>query len=202
MLLAAYVQRAGLYNKRATTFWSSKCFLSSTFESSNSDLSQFLCQLKYKFLHIVPHFKAPVNAKVKLWGLECGATFMIQTSLLKTDCLVHIVELCLNRSCRHCTYSLLQASKLAIMIRQLKCTPFLPSFITKVQKSQTFLNAGWKFFQKLLFLVHTLISGIMDKESILLIGLQPSTTYFLLFHLSQVMIQPYLFLWWVFFSHC
>ena len=40
-------------------------------------------------VHTVPHFKAPVNAKVELWGLECGGTFIIQTSLLKIGCLVH-----------------------------------------------------------------------------------------------------------------
>ena len=37
----------------------------------------------------VPHFKAPVNAKVELWVLECGGTFIIQSSLLKVVCLVH-----------------------------------------------------------------------------------------------------------------
>ena len=40
-------------------------------------------------LHTVPHFKAPVNAKVELRGLECGGTFIIQTSSLKIGCLVH-----------------------------------------------------------------------------------------------------------------
>ena len=40
-------------------------------------------------VHTVPHFKAPVNAKVELWGLECGGTFIIQTSSLKIGCLVH-----------------------------------------------------------------------------------------------------------------
>ena len=39
--------------------------------------------------HTVPHFKAPVNAKVELWGLECDGTFTVQTSLLKIGCLVH-----------------------------------------------------------------------------------------------------------------
>ena len=39
--------------------------------------------------HTVPHFKAPVNAKVELWGIECGGTLIIQTSLLKIGCLVH-----------------------------------------------------------------------------------------------------------------
>ena len=82
MYLTAYLQRAGLNNKSATTFqssefhfgidWSLKmrycmkfylnrhkncekvklnmCFLLSKFESSNSDLSQFLCQLRQKFI--------------------------------------------------------------------------------------------------------------------------------------------------------
>ena len=27
-------------------------------------------------VHTVPHFKAPVNAKVGLGGLKCGGTFM------------------------------------------------------------------------------------------------------------------------------
>ena len=40
-------------------------------------------------VHTVPHFKAPFNAKVELWGLECGGTFIIQTSSLKIGCLVH-----------------------------------------------------------------------------------------------------------------
>ena len=40
-------------------------------------------------VHTVPHFEAPVNAKVELWGLECGGTFIIQTSLLKIGCSVH-----------------------------------------------------------------------------------------------------------------
>ena len=40
-------------------------------------------------LHTVPHFKAPVNAKLELWGLEYGGTFAIQTSVLKVGCLKH-----------------------------------------------------------------------------------------------------------------
>ena len=40
-------------------------------------------------VHTVSHFKAPVNVKVELWGLECGGTFIIQISLLKIGCLVH-----------------------------------------------------------------------------------------------------------------
>ena len=32
--------------------------------------------------HTVPHFKAPVYAKMELWGPECGGTFNIQTSLV------------------------------------------------------------------------------------------------------------------------
>ena len=39
--------------------------------------------------HTVPHFKAPVNAKMELWGLECGTTFSIQTSLLNISHLLH-----------------------------------------------------------------------------------------------------------------
>ena len=39
--------------------------------------------------HTVSHFKAPVKAKVYLWRLECGCTFITQTSLLKIGCLVH-----------------------------------------------------------------------------------------------------------------
>ena len=30
--------------------------------------------------HSVPHFKAPVNAKVVLWGLESGDIFSIQSA--------------------------------------------------------------------------------------------------------------------------
>ena len=40
-------------------------------------------------VHTVPHFKAPVNAKVELWSVACGGTFTVQTSLLKIGCLVH-----------------------------------------------------------------------------------------------------------------
>ena len=39
--------------------------------------------------HTVPHFKAPVYAKVELWGLECGGIFRIQTSLLVISHLLH-----------------------------------------------------------------------------------------------------------------
>ena len=37
----------------------------------------------------VPHFKAPVYVKMELWGLECGGTFSIQTSLLNVSHLLH-----------------------------------------------------------------------------------------------------------------
>ena len=43
-------------------------------------------------VHTVPHFKAPVNVKVELRGLECSGPFTIQTSLFKIGCLVQ--ELC------------------------------------------------------------------------------------------------------------
>ena len=39
--------------------------------------------------HTVPHFKAPVYAKIELWGPECGVTFSIQTSLLNISHLLH-----------------------------------------------------------------------------------------------------------------
>ena len=39
--------------------------------------------------HVVPHFKAPVYTKMELWGLECGVTFSIQTSLLIISPLLH-----------------------------------------------------------------------------------------------------------------
>ena len=39
--------------------------------------------------HTVPHFKAPVYAKVELWGLEPGGIFSIQTSLLDIKHLLH-----------------------------------------------------------------------------------------------------------------
>ena len=39
--------------------------------------------------HTVPNFKAPVYAKVELWGLECGGIFNIQTSLLDISHLLH-----------------------------------------------------------------------------------------------------------------
>ena len=43
-------------------------------------------------VHTVPQFKAPVNAKEELLGLECGGTFAIQTSVLKIGCL--LLKLC------------------------------------------------------------------------------------------------------------
>ena len=42
--------------------------------------------------YTVPHFKAPINAKVELWGLECGGIFGIQTSLLDISHLLHKTE--------------------------------------------------------------------------------------------------------------
>ena len=39
--------------------------------------------------YTVPHFKAPVYVKMELWGLECGGTFSIQTSLLNVSNLIH-----------------------------------------------------------------------------------------------------------------
>ena len=39
--------------------------------------------------HTVPHFKAPVYAKMELWGPECGGTFSIQTILLNISHLLH-----------------------------------------------------------------------------------------------------------------
>ena len=39
--------------------------------------------------YTVPHFKAPVYAKMELLGLECGSTFSIQTSLLNISHLLH-----------------------------------------------------------------------------------------------------------------
>jgi len=39
--------------------------------------------------HTVPHFKAPVYAKMELWGPECGGTLSIQTSLLNVSHLLH-----------------------------------------------------------------------------------------------------------------
>ena len=40
-------------------------------------------------VEIVPHFKAPVYAKVELGGLECGGIFSIQSSLLDVSHLLH-----------------------------------------------------------------------------------------------------------------
>ena len=40
-------------------------------------------------VHTVPNFKAPINAKVELRGLECGGIFSIQTSLLDISHLLH-----------------------------------------------------------------------------------------------------------------
>ena len=39
--------------------------------------------------HTVPHFKAPVYAKMELWGIECSGTSSIQTSLLNISHLLH-----------------------------------------------------------------------------------------------------------------
>ena len=40
-------------------------------------------------VHIVPHFKAPVDAKEELLVPEWGGTFTVQTSFLKIGCLLH-----------------------------------------------------------------------------------------------------------------
>ena len=37
----------------------------------------------------VPHFKAPIYAKLELWGLKYGGTLNIQTGLLKISRLLH-----------------------------------------------------------------------------------------------------------------
>ena len=39
--------------------------------------------------HTIPHFKAPIYAKLDIWGLEYGGTLSIQTSLLNIGCLLH-----------------------------------------------------------------------------------------------------------------
>ena len=39
--------------------------------------------------HTVPHFKAPIYAKLELWGLEYGGMLSIQTSLLNIGRLLH-----------------------------------------------------------------------------------------------------------------
>ena len=39
--------------------------------------------------HTVPHFKAPVYAKMELRGHECGSTFSVQTILLNISHLLH-----------------------------------------------------------------------------------------------------------------
>ena len=45
---------------------------------------------QFTILRILMVLLIPVNAKVvELWGLECGGTFIIQTSSLKIGCLVH-----------------------------------------------------------------------------------------------------------------
>jgi len=39
--------------------------------------------------HTVPHLKAPIYAKLELWGLEYGGTLSIQTSLLNIGRLIY-----------------------------------------------------------------------------------------------------------------
>ena len=41
--------------------------------------------------HTVAYFKAPIYAKLELWGLEYGGMLSIQTSLLNIGCLLHKV---------------------------------------------------------------------------------------------------------------
>ena len=41
--------------------------------------------------HTVAYFKAPIYAKLDIWGLEYGGTLSIQTSLLNIGCLLHEV---------------------------------------------------------------------------------------------------------------
>ena len=40
-------------------------------------------------VHTLPHFKAPINGKVDLWGPECGGTFILYYSLVKIGHLLH-----------------------------------------------------------------------------------------------------------------
>ena len=40
-------------------------------------------------VHTVPHFKAPINAKVERWGLEGANTFMYYNSIVNLALLVH-----------------------------------------------------------------------------------------------------------------
>ena len=39
--------------------------------------------------HTVPHFKAPIYAKLELWGLEYGGTLSIETIFLNIGRLLH-----------------------------------------------------------------------------------------------------------------
>ena len=39
--------------------------------------------------HTVPHFKAPIYAKLELWGLKYGGTLSTQTGLLNISSLLH-----------------------------------------------------------------------------------------------------------------
>ena len=39
--------------------------------------------------HTVAYFKAPIYAKLELWGLKYGGTLDIQTGLLNICCLLH-----------------------------------------------------------------------------------------------------------------
>ena len=39
-------------------------------------------------VHTVSHFKAQVNAKVRLWKLKSGGAFTVQNSLLNIGCLL------------------------------------------------------------------------------------------------------------------
>ena len=42
--------------------------------------------------HTGPNFKAPVYAKMELWGPECGCTFSIQTSLLNISLVIYYIK--------------------------------------------------------------------------------------------------------------
>ena len=40
-------------------------------------------------VHTVPHFKAPINGKIDLWGPECGGTFTLDYTLVNIGHLLH-----------------------------------------------------------------------------------------------------------------
>ena len=102
-------------------------------------------------VHTVPHFKAPVNAKVELWRLECGGTFIIQTSSLKIGFLVHKLSFVatevagtVHRSFTLIRKTLANPSQIFSYIIHLYCTILGPSLYFHFDEDIKVADMKWR----------------------------------------------------------